>query len=39
MFNSVIIKKGEIVESQILIMKSNDGLIDLIHIIELSVQD
>ena len=30
----VIIKKGEIVESQILLMKSIDELIDLIHIIE-----
>ena len=34
-----IIKKGEIVESRILMMKSIDRLIDLIHIIELSVQD
>ena len=29
----------ETVESQILMMKSIDGLIDLIHIIELSVHD
>ena len=33
------VSEVDVVESQILMIKSIDGLIDLIHIIELSVQD